>query len=140
MAKSATLNVTQDANNKGITFVNADGTTAKDLFVADATDGSKLYSIAATTSDTSANNVQLFYNDGTTSFLIATVRVAIASGTDGEAASVNLLNAAACPFVRKDNGENPFIEVKAGHKITVAPLVAVTADKTLTLVALGEDY
>lgn len=122
-------------NNKGVTFVNADGTTLKDLFVAGA-NGSRLGSIAATTNDTAANNVQIKLFDGTTAWWAGTVDVPTLAGTDGATAAVNLLSLSMCPWLNSDGS----LLLPSGWKVQVAPLVAVTAAKTLTLVALGADY
>lgn len=123
------------ANNKGITFVNADGTTLKDVFVA-GTNGSRLASIAATTNDTSTNNVKIEIYDGSTAYWAGTVAVPTLSGTDGSTAAVNLLSLSMCPWLNSDGS----LFLPTGWKVQVAPLVAVTTAKTLTLVALGADY
>lgn len=122
-------------NNKGVTFVNADGTTTKDLFVAGA-NGSRVASIAATTTDTSANIVHLYAYDGTTAYLVGEVTVAAASGTDGATAAVNLLALSMCPWLNSDGS----ITLPSGWKLQASVAAAVTAAKTLTLVALGGDY
>ena len=122
-------------NNKGVTFVNADGTSNKDLFVAGA-NGSRLASIAATTNDTSTNNVKISLYDGSTAWWAGTVAVPTLSGTDGSTAGVNLLSLSLCPWLNSDGS----LTLPSGWKVQVAPLVAVTAAKTLTLVALGADY
>jgi hypothetical protein len=123
------------ANLAEVTFVNADGTIPKDLVAAGA-DGTKVLRIAATTSDTAANNCQLFVHDGTSAYLVGTVRVAALSGTDGAAVAVNLLNATALPWLDPD-GE---FFIPSGYKVQVAPLAAVTAAKTLTVVCFAVDY
>ena len=123
------------ANLAEVTFVNADGTTPKDLVAAGA-DGTKVLRIAATTNDTSANNCQLFIHDGATAYLVGTVRVATLSGTDGAAVAVNLLNATALPWLDAD-GE---FFIPSGYKVQVAPLAAVTAAKTLTIVCFAANY
>lgn len=122
-------------NCKGVTFVNADSTTAKDLFVAGA-NGSRLASVSATTTDTSANNVKLLLYDGSTAWWAGTVNVPTLSGTDGSTAAVNLLTLSMCPWLNSDGS----IVLPTGWKLQVAPLAAVTSAKTLTLVALGADY
>ena len=122
-------------NCKGVTFVNADGTTLKDMFVAGA-NGSRLAAVAANTNDTSANNVKLELFDGTTAYWAGTVNVPTLSGTDGTTAAVNLLALSMCPWLNSDGS----IFLPTGWKLQVAPLAAVTAAKTLTLVALGADY
>lgn len=123
------------ANLAQATFVNADGTTAKDLVSAGA-NGTKVFSIACTSDDTSAVNMRVFVHNGTTGFLIGTTRVATLSGTDGAAPSVELLNPVTIPALDAD-GE---LFIPSGYKIQVAPLVAVTSAKTVTVVCFAGNY
>jgi hypothetical protein len=122
-------------NNKGITFVNADGTSTKDLFVA-GSNGSRVASIAATTTDTSNNIIHLYAYDGSTAYLVGEITVPLASGTDGTTAAVNLLSLAMCPWLNSDGS----ITLPTGWKLQASVNAAVTTAKTLTLVALGADY
>jgi hypothetical protein len=117
------------------TFVNADGTTAKDL-VSGGTDGTKVFSINCTSDDTSTVNMQVFLHDGTTAYLLGTVAVATLSGTDGSTAAVELLDSTAIPSLDTD-GE---LFIPSGYKIQVAPLAAVTAAKTVTVVCFAGNY
>ena len=128
----------QGINDGAVTFVNADGTTAKTLLTAGA-NGTWVSGLAGTTNDTSANNVAISLNDGSTSYLVGTVRLATLSGTDGAANAISLLNTTALPWLKLDPAGNPGLFLKAGWTLKVNPLVAVTAAKTLTLLAKGED-
>jgi hypothetical protein len=126
----------ESANVAEVTFVNADGTTPKDLVSAGA-DGTKIMRIAATTSDTSANNVALYVHDGTTAYLVGTVNVPTLSGTDGTNAAVNLLDTTALPWLDSD-GE---FFIPTGYKIQAGPIAAVTSGSyTLTIVCFAGDY
>ncbi len=139
MAKSQIIPITLNANDKGVNFLNADGTTLKDIFIA-GTNGSILRGISACTTDVSANNIQLFFYDGSTAYLLGTVRVATLSGTDGAANGINLLNSTAIPALKTDNAGNKIFALENGQKIQAGVLVAVTSTKTLTLVSVGEDF
>jgi len=123
------------ANLAEVTFVNADSTTPKDLISA-GTDGTKVLGIAVTSDDTSAVNLELYVHDGTTAYLVGTVRVATLSGTDGAVAAVDLLDAEALPWLDAD-GE---FFIPTGYKLQVAPLAAVTTAKTVTIVCFAGDY
>lgn len=122
-------------NHAEVTFVNADSTNAKDLISAGA-NGTKVIGIAATSDDTAAVNMRLYIHDGTTAYLVGTVRIAIAAGSDGAAPAVNLLSRAALPWLDSDG---QFL-LPTGYKLQVAPLAAVTAAKTVTIVCLAADY
>ena len=135
MAANTTPIFVATANLEEVTFVNADSTTPKDL-VSAGTDGTKVFAIAATTDDTSANNVQLYIHDGTTAYLVGTVNVPTLSGTDGSTVAVDILDSTALPWLDAD-GE---FFIPSGYKIQVAPLAAVTTAKTLTIVCLAGNY
>lgn len=123
------------ANNAEATFVNADGTTPKDLIIA-PTDGTKIFAINVTSDDTATVNMKVFLHDGSTAYLLGTVAVPTLAGTNGSAPAVNVLDPTAIPGLDAD-GE---LFLPAGYKIQVAPLAAVTAAKTVTVVGLGANY
>lgn len=123
------------ANVAEVTFVNADGTTAKDL-VSAGTDGTKVFRINCTSDDTSTVNMEVYIHDGTTAYLLGTVAVATLSGTDGSTAAVNVLDSTLIPGVDQD-GE---LFIPSGYKLQVAPLAAVTAAKTVTVVCFAGNY
>lgn len=118
-----------------VTFIDTDGTTPKDL-VSGGADGTKVFSIAVTSDDTSDVVLDLFIHDGTTAYLVGAVNVPTLSGTDGSAAAVNLLDATALPWLDA-SGE---IFLPSGYKLQVAPQAAVTTAKTVTVVCLAGNY
>src|SRR6476646_352883 len=101
MAANTTPIFVLTINNKGVTFVNADGTATKDIFVA-GSNGSRVGAVSATTTDTSSNLVLLYAYDGATAYRVGEITVAAASGTDGSTASVNLLSLSMCPWLNSD--------------------------------------
>jgi len=111
---------------------NADG-TAKQVLITAGTDGALIQSITVTSDDTSAVNVQVFLNDGTTSGLMGTVNIPTLAGTDGIEPNVNLLNGL--------NGlqEDGSLILQASTSLEIAPLVTVTSAKIVTLVSQGGD-
>lgn len=121
------------ANLTEVTFVNADGTTAKPIFTA-SSDGSMLKSINVTSDDTSTVLMNIYIDDGTTEYLVGAVNVVTLSGTDGTNPSVELLDGAKVP------GLAGGIFIPSGYSINVAPNAAVTAAKTVTVVGIGVDY
>lgn len=123
------------ANLAEVTFVNADGTTPKDLVSAGAA-GTKVTRIAVHSDDTAAVNLKLLIHDGTTAYAVGVVRVAIGSGSDGAIVAVNLLSQLMLPWLDID-GE---FFIPSGYKVQVAPLVAVTAAKTVSIVCFAVDY
>lgn len=118
-----------------VQFVNADGTTAKDLLTAGAS-GSKVMRISAHSDDTAAVNLMLYVWRGGAAFKVGAVRVAIGAGNDGAVAAGSLLNVGLLPWL---DGDSEFV-LPAAYKLQVAPLVAVTAAKMVTVVCFAMDY
>jgi len=124
------------ANVAVLDIENADGTTLQDL-ITGGTDGTKVFKINVTSDDTSAVELQLHYlPSGGSASLLGTVDVAIAAGTDGAEAAVNLL--ASDQIVCTDADGELFIE--SGDKLQVAATSAVTAAKKVALVCFAGDY
>lgn len=122
-------------NNAEVTFVNADGTTAKDLMSA-GTDGTKVLAINVTSDDTSTVEMEVYLHDGTTAYLLGTVDVVTLSGTDGATPSVNIMD----PSLIAGLDANGELFMASGYKIQVAPKAAVTSAKTVTVVGFAGDY
>lgn len=127
--------VTVQAPNRGhVQIVNADSTAQKTVYTAGAA-GSKLTGLLASSSDTGAKIVQVSVTTAGTSFLIGSVNVPAASGTDGVTPSVNLFSPSLLPGLPLDSDGNPYLLLVSGDTLTVAVTVAVTAAKTLTVSA-----
>jgi len=140
MAKNTTLFFPKQANNKVTQFVNADGTNAKTIFTAGA-DGSRVYALIATSTDTSARIMRFSIYDGVTRNIIGAVTLAIGAGTNGTAASVALLqNSLFQNIVGVDANGVPYIDMESGWTLEANATVAVTAATTVAITALGYDY
>lgn len=121
-------------NHTEVTFVNADGTTAKTIFTAGA-DGSVITGINVTSDDTSAVVLNVYLNDGATDYLLGAINVPTLSGTDGSAPAVEGCDPAFIPFFAGGQAR-----LKTGYSIKAGPQAAVTAAKTVTIVGTGADY
>lgn len=111
-------------------IVNADGTGWKD--VVDNTAGTKAVRVEALnlcSDDTSTVNIQFSRYDGTTNYVMGTVRAVTLSGTDGATARVDCLQTIG---TLAPDGIR-VIEVGAGEKLQAKSLVAVTSGKFVTL-------
>lgn len=139
MAKSTNLNFTQDIANPIKRLNNANGTTPVTVYTA-STNDAVLKSIIVTSTDTSAVNLQVFVDDGTTVGLLGTVRIPAASGTDGATASVDLLNSSLLPGLPMDMNGRRILPLQAGYILKVAPLVAITATKQVDIFCANEEY
>lgn len=136
MSKQSVVFSPTGVNNKGVKFQNADGTTVKDLFVAD-TDDSLIRSIVLVSDDTTDRIATLILNDGTTDFTIGAISVPAGSGTNGTASPVDGLP---WDWLPVDARGKKFLEIKGGWKLRGKMDAAVTSAKTVTVVSIGDDY
>jgi len=139
MAKQTNLYITDTIKTPGVSFANADGTTAKTLYTA-AADDAVVKAIMVTSTDTAARNLRLIINDGSTDRTIGTVNIPITAGTTGSITAVDMLGAALMPGLPLDQQGKRILPMQAGHILKVAPLVAVTATFTIDVTAVVEEY
>lgn len=139
MAKSTNLNFTQEIECKFLALTSANTTVAATLYTVAANDA-VVKSLTATTTDTSAVNLMIYINDGSTDYLLGTVRVAAASGTDGATAAINLLASTLLPGLPADLNNRAVLPLKFGHVLKIACLATMTAAKTTTVTAIIEEY
>lgn len=139
MAKSTNLNFTQAISNPVKRLNNANGTTPAVVYTASANDA-VIKSITVTSTDTSAVNLQLFVDDGTTVGLLGTVRIPAASGTDGATATFDILNSSLLPGLPVDLNGRKILPLKAGYILKAAPLVAITSAKQVDIFSSVEEY
>lgn len=139
MAKSSTLNVTQNIKTPGVSLQNADGTTAKTLYTSGAND-SVVKSLMISSDDSAVQNVQVIVNDGTIDRVIGTVNVPASAGTNGTVAAVDALAAAMLPGLPVDQNGKRVLPLQATFVLKLKSLVAVTAAKTVAGVAVVEEY
>jgi len=112
----------------------ADSTDIKDV-VNGATNGTVIQDLIAVSDDTDPIELAIYLYDGANSRQIGQVNVPAGAGTDAAKPSVSLLNTTSIPSLdKRDDGA---ILLASGQKLQVAATVAVTADKAITIVALG---
>ena len=139
MAKSTNLNFTQEIEVVGKRLTSSDTTSYVTLYTA-GTNDAVVKSITVTTTDTAAVNLKVAINDGTTDFLLGTVRVALASGTDGAASSVDILGSGLLPGLPRDLNSRAILPLKNGHILKVGCLATMTASKQTDVIAVVEEY
>jgi hypothetical protein len=139
MAKQIELFLPAALKNAGVTIVPADTTDLKTLYTAAANDA-VLKSLAVVSNDTTAVNLRVFLTIGGTDYQIGTVNIPIASGTNGTANAVDVLNSTAMPFLPLDRNGKRILPLLAGTVLKVAALATVTAAKTVTVTAIVEEY
>ena len=139
MAKSTSLNFTQNLKLSATTIVAADTTTLKTLFTAGAND-SVVKSLHAISDDSAAKVVNVYVNNGSSDVYIGAVNVPITSGTTGAIAAVDLLSGTLFPNLPYDANGKRVLPLPAGYIVKVSVQATVTAAKTITITCMAEDY
>ena len=139
MAKQTNLYFTKLVKNKAVQIVPADTTALKTLYTA-AADDAILKGLLCVSDDTAAVNLRILLNIGGTDYQIGTVNIPIASGTNGTANAIDAINSLALPGLPLDANGKRFLPLETGTILKVAALATVTAAKTVTVVAIIEEY
>jgi hypothetical protein len=139
MAKSTSLNFTQNVKFAATTIEPADTSTLKTLFTA-GTDDSVVKAIQVTNSDTAARIVGLYVNNGSTDFLIGHVNIPANSGVNGTAAAVDLLGGTLMPALPYDANGKRVLPMPAGFILKVNTTTTVAATRVVTVSCMAEDY
>lgn len=140
MAVTATPAFVQTPKIGVVQCVNADGTSAKTVVTAGA-NGSKIVSLTATSDDTSARIFRIGLVRSATTYVLATINIPIASGTDGTAAAVDMMSIISWPGQPLDNDGQRYFFLQSGDTLTVTLTTgAVTAAKTVSFAANYGDF
>lgn len=139
MPKSTNLNFTQEIEINGKRLTSADTTAFVTLYTATSNDA-VIKSLTATSTDTSAVNLKIAIGDGTTDYLVGTVRIAAASGTDGAAASVDVLGSSLLPGLPRDLNNRTILPLKNGYTLKIGCLATMTSARQCDVVAVIEEY
>lgn len=139
MAKQTNLYLTAELNNPAVTIVPADTTALKTLYTASANDA-VVKSLMCVSDDTAAVNLRVLLTVSGTDYQIGTVNIPIASGTNGTANAIDVLNAISLPGLPIDRNGKRVLPLKTGVILKVAALATVTAAKTVTISACVEEY
>ena len=124
-----------------VSAVNADGTTAKTIVTAGSS-GSKIVSLQVTSNDTSARTFIISIVRSAAIFIQGTFTIALASGTDGSAPSIDILgNTTLFPGLPVDNDGQRYMLLQSGDTLTATLTTsAVTAAKTVSFTAHYGDF
>jgi hypothetical protein len=139
MAKQTSLYLTQALKTAAATIVPADTTGWKTVYTAGA-DDAVVKGLLAVSDDTSAVNLRIGLDIGSTVYQIGTVRLPAAAGSDGAANGIDLLNAVSIPGLPLDRDFKRILPLQGGTILKVAALGTVTSGKTVTVTSLAEEY
>jgi hypothetical protein len=141
MAVTNTPIFPQTIKNAAVLINNATGTATVTLYTG-GTNGSKIESIAITSTDTSARVLNIILTVSAVDYQIGTINVPIAAGTDAAATvSVSVLeNNSMMPHLRKDSNGRTYLFLGSGTILKFSTQVTVTAAKQINIVAQLGDY
>lgn len=117
---------------------NADGTSFKTL-LAGAGSGHRIKSLSFTSDDTSTRVVQIAKTVSAVDYILGEISVTLGAGTDGSTAAINGLNATPMPALQND-GVSRFWDLASGTTLKIKSKVAVTAGKSIYVVAEYGDF
>lgn len=120
--------------NAAVTFVNADGTSKKSILTGQASAnaaGTRVDSVMISSDDTANRDLAFYITIGGTDYYIGNVSVPLGSGytTVIRVEGMNVLS----PYLR-------YLALAPSAILKANMVVAVTAAKTVTVLAMGGDY
>lgn len=121
--------------NKPVTIVAADTSSLKTILTA----GDVFWDVVAltVTSDDTSNRILSFYvTIGGTDYLIGSVVVPLAAGTDGVVAVKDVIGDSGWKYFVYDPNGNKMLRLIAGALLKVKSTTTLTAAKTVTVVAM----
>ena len=139
MSKTNTLPITQNIKRCVQSFTSSDTTTFKTVYTAGANDA-VVKQLNARTNDSTAVNLVVVINDGTTDRVIGTVNVPINSGSTGAIASVDLLGGTLIPSLPFDQNGKRVLPMQGGDILKIGCLATMTAAKTTDVTGFAEEY
>jgi hypothetical protein len=122
-----------------VKIVNGDGTTNKTLAIAPPAAGSRIKALHITSDDTVLRTFQLIKTISSVDYIIGEIDVPVGAGTDGATNAVNGLAGTRMPALQTD-GLVKWIDIATGTTLNFKPKVAVTAGKTVYIVAEVGDF
>lgn len=136
---SAQPKLISTVRNPAITLKSADGVAFKSLGIAPVADGSRVKAIHITSDDTSIVVLQFCVTIGAVDYILGEISVPIGSGTNGVAVAVKGLNPTQMPALQTD-GIVYWLDLATGSDLKVKPKTAVTAAKTINVLAEVGDF
>ncbi len=126
------------SSNTGTLGSDTNGST---IFTAEATTGSRIMSILASTDDTVTVNVYLYILNGSTVRPLGLVNIPLSSGnTFAARIPVDCLDSANLPGLQIDQNGKRYFDLGPGEVLKATALANLTAAKTCYLTAIGADY
>lgn len=113
-----------------VQIANADASAQKTVITAGA-NGNKVVNLIASSTDTSARDVQVSLVRSSTTYVLATTTVPITAGFVAATPPVDLL--ALIPNLPRDQDGQPYLFLESGDTLVVNALTTVTSAKTISV-------
>lgn len=123
-----------------VKIVNADGMNNKNLGVAAPAAGTRIKSLNIASDDTAPQTLQLIKTVGAVDYILGEIAVPAGAGTDGASNSVNGFASAGRIKGLQTDGISTWLDVANGTTVNLKSKVAVTAGKTIYIVAEAGDF
>lgn len=139
MAKNTQVYFTKDLRFKPTNFTSTDGTTAKQIFDP-STEGSRVDSIAISSTSASSKTLLLQINNGSVISKLGHINVPAGAGANGSVVVVSGLNKGNLPWLKIDACGNPYINLNFGMNLEVKLLGALSSGETIDVTVSGANY
>jgi len=137
MSSSPSFAVTPKAGL--VQIVNADASNQKSVLAAGAS-GTKVTGLLVSSDDTSARVLQISILRSAVNYVLGSVSVPAASGTDGSTPALDLLKSTLIPGLPVDNDGQHYLLMESGDTLQVKSLATVTSAKTIHVAAIGAEF
>lgn len=121
-----------------VQITNANNLTAQTLYAC-GTNGTLITGMWATSTDTSARDVQISVLN-TSTYNLVTVNIAINAGSVSGTPPVNLMSQANWPGLPLDNNGNPYFHCISGDTLQAGMLVQLTSAKFMNVMTVASDF
>lgn len=119
---------------------NADASALITLVTA-GTLGTKVTTLAATSTDTSARDVSLYATNNSISYLLGTISIPAGAGGNSTTGAVDMLSQAAMlPWVRVDENGSKYLILELNTNLQVKSLTTVTSAKEIDFFGHGGNF
>lgn len=135
MAANTAAIFQKNVKTSSVSIVNSDSTNKKTLVTA-GSEGALIDSVALTSTDTSDVILNVYINNGVTSFRIGQVKLLANAGTNGTVKAQNLFTTLDMPYLFTSKG----LPLGANQTLEIAANSAVTATKQIDATAFFGDY
>lgn len=139
---ATTLNFTSGPFTRVTQFTATDTTVTKDILPVNATKDRRIYGITIYTDESAAKDLYLYVSDGTTTWRLTTVAIAINSGNTNAIVPVDVFaSTQVTPFVKnRDASGAPYLHIPATWSLRASYGATMTAAKVANIVIVGEIY